>query len=34
VTAIQEKAIYWGNPNQTQQTNWNGGDKTGPTEYE
>ena len=34
VTAIQEKAIYWGNPNQTQQTNWNGGDKTGETGYE
>jgi len=28
VTAIQEKAIYWGNPNQTQQTDWGGGDKT------
>jgi hypothetical protein len=29
VNDIQEKPIYWGNPNQTQATNWDGGDKTG-----
>jgi hypothetical protein len=34
VTAIQEKSIYWGNPNQAQQTDWNAGDKTIPAEYE
>ena len=34
VNDIQEKAIYWGNPNQTQPTDWSGGDKTGPTGYE
>lgn len=27
VTAIQQKAIYWGNPNQTQATQWNGGEQ-------
>ena len=29
VNDIQEKPIYWGNPNQTQATNRDGGDKTG-----
>jgi hypothetical protein len=29
VNDIQEKPIYWGNPNQTQATNWDGGDMTG-----
>lgn len=29
VNDIQEKAIYWGNQNQTQNIEWDGGDKTG-----
>ena len=29
VNDIQEKAIYWGNANQTQATNWNGGGDVG-----
>jgi hypothetical protein len=34
VNDIQEKAIYWGNPNQTQATNWDAGNKTSTIEYE
>jgi len=34
VNDIQEKAIYWGNPNQTQATNWDGGSKTSVMDYE
>ena len=28
VTAIQEKAIYWGNEKMSQNSDWNAGDKT------
>jgi hypothetical protein len=34
VNDIQEKAIYWGNPNQTQATNWDAGSKTSVMDYE
>ena len=34
VNDIQEKAIYWGNPNATQATNWDAGDKTSTQNYE
>lgn len=34
VNDIQEKAIYWGNPNQTQGTNWNGGGEDTKQTYE
>jgi hypothetical protein len=29
VNDIQEKPIFWGNQNQTQNIEWDGGDKTG-----
>jgi len=34
VNDIQEKAIYWGNPNQTQATNWDAGGETTKQTYE
>lgn len=34
VNDIQEKPIYWGNPNATQATNWDAGDKTGTQGYQ
>jgi hypothetical protein len=34
VNDIQEKAIYWGNPNQTQATDWDAGGETTKQSYE
>ena len=34
VNDIQEKAIYWGNPNQTQATDWDAGGETSKQTYE
>jgi hypothetical protein len=34
VNDIQEKAIYWGNPNQTQATDWDAGGETTKQTYE
>ena len=34
VNDIQEKAIYWGNPNQTQATDWDKGGETTKQTYE
>lgn len=34
VNDIQEKVVYWGNPSQTQETNWDAGGDTGKQNYE
>jgi hypothetical protein len=34
LNAIQDKTLYWGNPNTTQRTNWDDGGNVGPTEYQ